>query len=273
MHSSSNPVPRWDLDHVPYKDIDLDQVRAREDLYYMVAGASFVEIASDLYTDNLIRYFEDDPEVVDWLRSKWQLEEVRHGHALRGYVQHVWPEFDWEHAYRNFFDEYSRLCTLDELEPTRGLEMAARCVVETGTATFYHALSEHAVEPVLAGVAARIRAEEVGHYKYFFRFFNKYSDLESLGRWRVLGAIKRRVLEARQSDADCALWHVYTATHGEAANKEEFRLLCRRLGKQLQQRYPMSLATKMLLKPLDLPGPVTRAIQGPLARASAWLLR
>src|SRR5690606_41133839 len=64
-------------------------------------------------------------------------------------------------------------------------------------------------EPVLAGIAARIRAEEVGHYKHFYQYYRRYSQTESPSRWRVLGAIRRRVLEARNSDAEVALWHVY----------------------------------------------------------------
>ncbi len=274
VKQDTNPgLPAWGLDHIPYDAIDMARVSGCDDLLYMVAGASFIEIASDLYTGNLIQYFDGDATVVEWLDQHWQHEELRHGRALRGYVQHAWPEFDWDAAYSTFFAEYSKLCTVEEFESTRGLEMAARCVVETGTATFYKALSERATEPVLAGIAARIGAEEVGHYKHFFRYFREYSTSERIGRLRVLGALKRRVLEARQSDAECALWHAYSTHVGAKANKADFKVLCKQIGRELRPLYPVSMAVKMVLKPLNLPSGVSRAIQAPLAVASSWLIR
>src|SRR5690625_2171387 len=92
-------APRWGLDEIPFDEIDIDKAHSREDLFYLVISASFIEIASDLYTSNLILLFEGDDEVVQWLRDKWQHEEMRHGYALRDYAKHVWPEFDWESAY------------------------------------------------------------------------------------------------------------------------------------------------------------------------------
>jgi len=276
MKESTITAPRWGLDNIPFEQVNPELVRDREDLFYLVTGASFVEIASDLYTDNLIQYFQGDEQVVEWLRDHWQHEEMRHGYSLRDYVRTVWPDFDWQAAYDSFFDEYSRLCTVDEFEPTRGLEMAARCVVETGTATFYQALSEQTCEPVLQGIAARIRADEVGHYKHFYQYFKLYSSKESPGRWAVFRAIKRRVLEARNSDAEIALWHVYAQQHGAAADrndKADFRALCGRLGKQVKKHYPVTMAAKMVLRPLNFPRSVNRMIEGPLASAATWLLR
>ena len=60
-------LPAWGLDHIPYDAIDMARVSGCDDLLYMVAGASFIEIASDLYTGNLIQYFDGDATVVEWL--------------------------------------------------------------------------------------------------------------------------------------------------------------------------------------------------------------
>ena len=92
-------------------------------------------------------------EIVEWLESRWEREELQHGAALKRYVQTAWPDFDWEAAYKLFFAEYSQCCTVEQLAGTRALEMAARCVVETGTATFYRMMSD--AEP-------RARAEAPG---------------------------------------------------------------------------------------------------------------
>lgn len=275
MQQPANMAPAWSLDRIPLESIDLRQVRGREDLFYLTTAASFIESGSDLYTRNLIRYCADDAEVVDWLQNRWEKEEMRHGLALRAYVRHVWPEFDWERAYAAFFDDYSRQCTLDEFEPTPGLEMAARCVIETGTATFYQALTEHAAaEPVLAGLASLIRADEIDHYKHFYRYFRNYHASQPPGRLPILTALGRRVLEARRGDSECALRHAFAVRRPEAASdKAAFQALNTRLGQQLKSHYPVAMAIKMLLKPLDLPVPLTRALQGPLVRAAKWALR
>lgn len=276
MQESTIQAPRWGLDDIPFEQIEVSKARNSEELFYLVTSASFIEIASDLYTSNLIQHFQGDEAVVQWLQDHWQHEEMRHGYSLRDYVRHVWPEFDWQSAYDSFFDEYSRMCTIEEFEPTRGLEMVARCVVETGTATFYTALSLHAAEPVLAGIAARIRAEEVGHYKHFYQYYRQYSEAESPSRWRVLGAIRRRVLEARNSDAEVALWHVYAHRHPGAdrqADKPAFQKVLKGLGRAVKQHYPVNMAAKMVLRPLSLPPRVNQVIEGPLSRAASLLLR
>jgi len=270
-------LPAWTLDAVPFAQIEHEKIRGQETFLYLVAGASFVEIASDLYTRNLVDYFSDNDEAVQWLSERWQHEELRHGHVLRDYVRSVWPEFDWQATFDDFFAEYSRLCTVDEFEPTRGLEMAARCVVETGTATFYTALAGLSCEPVLSGIAARIRADEVGHYKYFYKFFRQYNERERISRWRILGTLKRRILEARQSDADIALWHVYTHHHPQPGasqpDRAQFQTLCCSLGAQIKRHYPVNMAAKMLLRPLALPGVISPIAQATLSRAAGWVLR
>ncbi|HJV07109.1 MAG TPA: ferritin-like domain-containing protein [Chromobacteriaceae bacterium] len=271
------PVPlsaNWNLDQIPWAGIHADRVRQREDVFYLVAAASFIEITSELYTDNLTQRFADDEVVTAWLHDHWQKEETRHGRVLRTYVEQVWPEFDWPQAYRAFVADYSQLCTMEQLEPTRGLELVARCVVETGTATFYQALAACADEPVLVGLALQIRAEEIDHYKHFFRYFRQYRQGEQTSRLQVMAALKRRALEARRGDAECALWHVYGVRQGLArANRADFKALSRRLLQQIQAYYPIEMAAKMLLRPLDLPAGVSHALQGPLSHATRWMLR
>lgn len=260
----------WNLSQVPLCAIDRTRVKSRETLFYVLTAASFVEIAADLYTDNLIQFFNGDDEAVDWLSTHWKNEEVRHGQVLRAYVRHVWPEFDWDLAYNSFFQDYSRQCTIEEFEPTRGLEMVARCVVETGTSTFYQALAKLADEPVLEGIAMRIRAEEVNHYKYFYRFFRKYRQLESPSRWHIATALRRRVFEARQDDAECALWHTYIIRHPDSTHdKAQFKLLVKQIAQQIKQHYPVSMAAKMLIRPLRLPNSLNHLIEGPLAKWTA----
>ena len=96
----------WRLDDVRYDAIDVSRIRDDRELLYLVASASFVEITSDLYTQNLLPYFAADPAVITWLREEWQPEELQHGAALRRYVETVWPDFDWVGAYDGFARDY-----------------------------------------------------------------------------------------------------------------------------------------------------------------------
>src|SRR6266478_7565579 len=139
----------WSLDDIAIDRIEIDCVRWQEELFLLLAGASFVETGSDLYTRNLVERFRGDAEVSSWLTKHWEPEELQHGRALRAYVNRVWPEFDWQAAFTAFLADYSRSCTAEELERTHYLEMAARCVVEMGTATYYRAIRDISDEPVL----------------------------------------------------------------------------------------------------------------------------
>ena len=260
------PIPNsplhWRLEDLPLDAIEHSRIRDREEMKYMLIAASFVENASDTYAGHLADYFHDEPEIARWLSENWEQEELQHGRALRAYVQRVWPEFDWEAAYAKFFVEYSRICGVDGYEPTRALEMVARCVVEMGTATFYRALRDLADEPVLVKLAEHIRSDEVRHYKHFLQYFDRYEAREPTGRLRVLGALRRRLVEARHSDAEIGLWHAFAAEHpGETREGPRFVAMQSRIARMVRKHYPASQAIKMMLKPLRLPDFLSAIIQ------------
>src|SRR6202000_1075156 len=114
----------WTLESLDLDSIDIERIRHNEDLFFLLCGSSFIESGSDLYTHNLVDHFAGDDTLQAWLRDHWEHEEMQHGHALAAYVRHVWPEFDWDTAFKRFFDHYGSVCTSDELEPNRGLELA-----------------------------------------------------------------------------------------------------------------------------------------------------
>jgi hypothetical protein len=263
----------WTLDDIPYHTLERQRVHDDTQLFYTVATASFVEITSDLYTRNLIEFFHGDGEIVDWLRHGWEREELQHGAALRRYVETAWPAFDWDAAYRQFMAEFTQFCSVDQLAPTRALEMAARCVVETGTAAFYGMLSEMSPEPVLRQITANIRADEVGHYKYFYRHFVRYRALERPGRVAVMRTLWNRVGEVDAEDAFYAFKHVYLASNPgatfERRDYEVFRDGFRRLAKT---HFPYGMAVKMLLKPLGMSAVVGRVVLPAATAATRFLL-
>ncbi|MBB3006537.1 ferritin-like domain-containing protein [Cupriavidus alkaliphilus] len=265
MSEPSAAVRPWSVSDIPYEAIDVARVRGDRDLFYLLVSASFIESGSDTYAGNLATYYARVPDAAGWLSEHWEAEELQHGLALRRYVEHVWPEFDWARGYARFFDEYSQTCSIDQFEPTEALEMAARCVVETGTAAYYRALEQASDEPVLRDLTRRISNDEVRHYKHFFHFFNRFAAAERLGRLRVLRALARRLLEIKNEDAAIALRNVLRMERGvESVPEAEVRALNTRVSGVIRRNIPIEMTVKMLLRPLHLHRGVERAVRAPL---------
>ena len=268
---SAEPLP-WRLEEIDLSAVDAQRVRGDDTLFFMLTSGSFVEIASGLYARNLSAYYSDDDAVVSWLNGNWEQEEIQHGRALRAYVQAAWPEFDWEAANGAFYADYSARCTLEEFEPTKGLELAARCVVETATATFYRMLHDYTDEPVLKIITGHIKSDEVRHYSYFWRFFERYQQHEKVGRAKVLRAIVRRVAEVADDDGLIAFRHAFAVRYPQRRfERRYYDQFQRDLKRILRRHYPFDMALKMLLKPLDLPATLQNLVLPPL-RAGARLL-
>jgi hypothetical protein len=260
--------PHWSLDDIPWHEIRHEAVAGTEAFFYLVATASLMESATDLYTENLIDYFADDEEVTSWLENYWLPEELQHGQALRRYVEVAWPEFDWEPARRLFVEEFKPFCDVS-LEPTRSQEMASRCVVETGTASYYRTLSRASPDPVLAILTRRIAEDEVRHYKHFYRYFRKYRDTERPGRRAILPALWRRLKMTGGDDSFIVLKHVYWAYRpGEPFDIKVYRRVRRECRLLVRDHFPHEMTVRMLLKPLGL-GSRTQRLALPVIAALA----
>lgn len=260
------PLP-WRLEDIDFDAIDPALAAKNEDLVVLLCASSFVESGSDLYSRNLSTYFEGDAEVVRWLDAHWEVEELQHGRALKKYIACAWPDFDWDKAFQKFFAEYSLTCKIEDFEKTRALEMAARCVVETGTATLYRSINESCDEPILKQLTANIRSDEVRHYKHFLNYFKKYNAVERNGRLAVFKALARRLMEMRSEDSDIALRHVFAERHdAKAVESERFRAMSKRVNGLVKRHLSADMCIKMLLKPLDLPMRLQSGIQYPLTK-------
>lgn len=259
----------WSIDDIPWHAVDRAAIARSEEFFCLVAAASFMEWTTDLYTRNLIDFFAGDEDVTLWLERYWLPEELQHGRSLRRYVETAWPEFDWPRVYHTFVDEFRAYCRPEGLERRRGLEMASRCVVETGTAVYYTTLSRASPEPVLSLLARHIADDEVRHYKNFYRFFRKYRELEQPGIAAVLPALWRRLRMTGGEDSFVVLKHVYRASRPDARfGKPAYRALRRRGRRLLRRHFPYEMSVKMLLKPLEL-APAAQRLALPLAEALA----
>lgn len=263
-----SPRRHWSLSDIPWERVQGDRVRRNEGLFYMVAAASLMESATDLYTENLIEYFVGDDEITAWLTHYWLPEELQHGLALRRYVETAWPDFPWDSVRENFIDEFRPFCD-EALEEERGLEMASRCVVETGTASFYTGLSRSSPEPVLALLTRHIAADEINHYKHFYRFFRKYREIERPGRAAVAPALWRRLRMTGGEDRLVVLKHIYAAHRpGVRFDAQVYRHVHRQCRAVVRPHFPIEMSVRMLLKPLAL-GPRVQRIAVPVLAALA----
>jgi len=259
----------WSLTDIPYDTIDPTRIASDPYLFYILAAASLVEINSDLYTRNLLEYFQGDTDVTDWLVQHWQHEELQHGAALRRYVNTVWPDFAWDRTWLRFSADYARVCRPELLGPTRTLELAARCVVETGTASLYTMLSRLSPEPVLTGLLSHIRSDEIRHYGYFYHFFRKYQVRESHGYYAVARTLWHRAREIENEDAYYAFRHVYLERHPEESFYEDaYRMFRKHYAALARQYYPYEMAARMFLKPLGL-NPRIKRVTLPLLTTGA----
>ncbi len=239
-------MPRWNYEEIEYEKINKKSVENNNFLFKLIAVASFIEITSDVYEKNLHEFYKEDKEITSWLKNVWEVEEIQHGKALRKYVKSVWSDFDWQKAYEEFKKEYIKYCSIDEFQPTKAKEMLARMVVETGTSTFYKALSNYAKdlnEPILEEISHNIHKDEVYHYEIFNKGFNKYNEEEKLGKKDILKVIYSRLKEA--NDEDVAIAYKYI-------DKEGFENFHKDIKNLAKKYYPYKMAVKMLMYPLHL---------------------
>jgi len=263
--NNGNNKKNWNLEEIDFDAIDIASVSHDEFLFMTLASASFVEIYAEMYSENLIAHFCGDDAVTDWLEQCWQNEEVQHGRALRKYVETVWPGFDWMGACHAFISEYRALCTIDQLESSRALELIARCVVETGTASFYRSLQHYVQEPILRKMLGNIKSDEISHYRKFHHYFSTRNAIENQGVWPVVAAIWRRIQTIRGQDSYIAFKHVYIKWRSNQDFSDvQWNAYVRTLKRLARVHYPFSMAIKMLIKPIPIFGLVKRALLWPL---------
>lgn len=204
----------WTLDDIAWNDFDAAKVDA--DILRAVKAAALVEYNAPDYVTYLCNVFADKPEIKDVIQQ-WGREEVQHGQALARWATLADPQFDFEQAMARFRKSYS--IPTDAIESVRGSragEMIARCVVESGTSSYYTAIKEASREPVLKQIASNIAADEFRHYKLFYDCFNELDEEKPsvLARLRVAVG---RISEADDDELACAYFCANTPDDGSAA--------------------------------------------------------
>jgi hypothetical protein len=202
-------MAHWTLDDINWRGFDAAKVDP--EIVRLVKAASLVEYNGQAYVRYLCNVFADDPVFVEEAHA-WGLEEVQHGAALGRWATLADPTYDHEAAFRRFVEGYRLETDVDaSIRGSRAGELIARCIVETGTSSYYTALAEATDEPVLRDICRRIAADEFRHYKLFYRRLSGYLEREGLGFWRRLGIAAGRIAE---SEDDELAYAYYAANAG-----------------------------------------------------------
>jgi rubrerythrin len=188
----------WTLDDIPWSDFDPSLVDP--EIVPIVKAAALVEYNARDYSTYLCNVFYDDPDFQAAARD-WAVEEVQHGAALGRWAEMVDPTFDLEAAFAEFLASFRiKLEATESVRGSRSGELVARCMVETGTSSYYTALRDVVREPVLQDVALRIAQDEIRHYKLFSRHLDRYLELERLSRFERLKVALARIVESEDEE-------------------------------------------------------------------------
>jgi hypothetical protein len=191
----------WTLDDIDWSRFE--PAKVDPDLLAAVKAASLVEYNAPDYVAYLKRVYQGAPESTIRSIEHWGEEEIQHGLALARWAELADPSFDFNRAFVRFRTKYRPFhfdgAGISVRGSKRG-EMIARCVVESGTSSFYSAIRDASAEPVLKEVAGRIAADEFRHYRLFYDILQ--SDPEpDLPRWRKLWVAVTRVKGIRRRRA------------------------------------------------------------------------
>jgi hypothetical protein len=254
----------WTLDDIPWDRFD--RTRLDPDLVRIVKAASLVEFNGEAYAHHLCRIFADDPAFQETAR-RWGEEEIQHGKALARWAALADPSFDFDTAVSRFRAGYQ--VDFDAAQSRRGSragEMVARCIVEIGTSSYYTALREAAAEPVLQEICRRIAADELRHYRLFYKNLDRCLSREGLG-W--FGRLRVAVGRMAESEDDELAYAYYAANDAEAIyDRRRYSRAYARRAYALYRPHHVERGIAMLLKAVGL------TPSGRLARAVsrlAWL--
>ncbi len=258
----------WTLETIAWDRFEASKVDP--EILRNIKAAAMVERNGGDYGVYLGRVFADDPAFVETVNG-WAAEEVQHGMALGRWAQLADPSWDLEAAFARFRAGYQ--LPLDADASVRGSqagEMMARCIVETGTSSYYSALEDAADEPVLKQICGRIASDEFRHYKLFFDHMQRCLERDRLSRWRRLKIGWDRMAESEDDELAYAYFAANepaSATYDRARAKASYA----RRAYPLYRPFHVQRAIAMVLKAVGLKS--QGRLNGFLTRAGLWFLR
>ena len=248
----------WTLDDIPWHAFD--ESRIDPEIVPVIKAASVVEYNAGDYRTYLCNVFHDDPRAIKAFEG-WAEEEVQHGRALGRWAEMADPTFDFADSFARFTAGYRiPVEAANSVRGSRTGELIARCIVETGTSSYYSALADAADEPVLEAICRRIAADEFAHYQLFHSHLRRYLEREKLGVWRRFRVALGRLREADDDE----LAYAYHAANcaGLAYDRRSAAAAHGRTALGYYTPEVIEPAIEMAFRAIGVPssGPVTRTI-------------
>ncbi|HQT75800.1 MAG TPA: ferritin-like domain-containing protein [Rhodopila sp.] len=191
-------MKHWRIDDVAWDRFDPSAVDPA--LVPLVKAAAMVERNGKDYARYLGNVFRDDPDF-RLAADNWAEEEVQHGDALGRWAMLADPTWDYAGAFERYRSGYTvKVDAGASIRGSRTGELIARCMVETGTSSYYTALAEATTEPVLKQVCKLIAADEYRHFKLFYDHMRRYLSREKIGVWTRLRIALGRIGESEDDE-------------------------------------------------------------------------
>jgi hypothetical protein len=191
-------MKHWRIEQVAWDRFD--PAKVDPEIVPLVKAAAMVERNGGDYALYLNGVFHDDP-AFSQAADYWAEEEIQHGDALGKWASLADPGWDYAAAFTRYRAGYKIDTGADaSIRGSRTGELIARCMVETGTSSYYTALSEATEEPVLRQVCKLIAADEYRHFKLFYDHMKRYLARENLTFLQRLRVAAGRINESEDEE-------------------------------------------------------------------------
>ncbi len=258
----------WTLDDIPWDQFDASKVDP--DILRIVKAAALVEYNGADYADYLCGVFHDDADFQAETR-RWSEEEVQHGKALARWATLADPTFDLDEAQKKFHAGFKvDVNATESVRGSRAGELIARCMVETGTSSYYTCMRGKTEEPVLREICRNIAADELRHWKLFYKTLQKYQQEENLSLVRRMAVAFGRIKETDDDELSYAFYAANDDIDEPYDRKACYRAYSRRVAR-FYDKPTLERAMAMTFKAIGLK-PHSR-LNLMVAKVAAWHAR
>lgn len=186
-----------------YEDIDwslFDPSKVNPEILRIIKAGSVIEHNGSDYGLYLKNVFAEDALLRKEIQS-WAADEIKHGKVLADWVKLVEPSYDFDERFKAYVKGFPIDTQAKEsIRGSCGAELLTRCMVEIGTSSFYAAVKDATDEPLLKQICAKIAADELRHYKLFYKHFQRYQAKEKLNFFKRFKVTMGRLLLGEQDD-------------------------------------------------------------------------
>lgn len=207
----------WTKADMPWESFQKEKVDPV--ILSVIKAASLVEYNAPDYRQYLENVFQGEDVPSEDIEA-WAADEVKHGLVLAEWVKKADPHFDLEASLKRFHKLFR--VPVDASVSIRGSktgELVARCIVETGTSSFYTAIAEKTEEPLLKKIAFSIAADELRHYKFFYTHMKKLLQKNPISRFSRLWIALSRIKESDSHELASAYYAANISPHEEYNGK------------------------------------------------------